>query len=470
MFLLFFSKPHLHPSCLSHSEQSLKHLQIMDIIPAEAPSRTPRWALFSEKEKAQTSWKQHLLSALPRFMQPGGLPSRKIGPTSYLDALRGYAALIVVFFHIFPTPESESGGWRRQPFLNLLDSGKGMVIVFFVISGYALGYRLLILTRQGDTESLLNALSSSAFRRYFRLYLSSAAACIFSFPFVRMGWFNSRNGLYKPRLIDQIIDFCLKTGAFINPFGAKQSNAYLYQLWTIPIEYRGSMILFLFILATCKLSTKSRMVSTWLMILACYVWEVHFQAEFLAGFFIADLSMSRRPERMDRLSSSFGRRSMIAKVGWPLLLVVGLFLVARPKVGNQLGFMKSFPWEFLSSLTPSWYRADSQYVFWISPGAFAVVLAIESYPILQTPFHWRFSQYVGDLSFGLYAIHPPVGHTIRRLWTEPFRQKFLNDSFLACIPGFILVILAVFIAADYFERVDKRAVRCARWLQKTFFI
>ncbi|KIW13434.1 hypothetical protein PV08_08622 [Exophiala spinifera] len=442
----------------------------MDIIPAEAPSRTPAWALLSEKEKTHTTWKQLLVAALPRFMQPGGLPSKKIGPTSYLDALRGYAALIVVFFHIFPTPEAESSGWRRQPFLNLLDSGKAMVILFFVISGYALGYRLLILTRQGDAESLLNALSSSTFRRYFRLYLSSAAACAFSFPFVRMQWYNTHKGLYKPSLIDNIIDFCIKTGAFLNPFGAQKSNPYLYQLWTIPVEYRGSMVLFLVILITCKLSTRDRMIATWLIILACYVWEVRFQAEFLSGFFIADLSMSRRPERMDRRPSFSRGRSIAGKVGWSLVLVVGLFLVARPKVGNQLGFMKSVPWEFLDSLVPSWYGASTRYAFWISPGAFAVVLAIESYPTLQTPFHWRISQYVGDLSFGLYAIHPPVGHTLTRLLTEPLRQKFLNDTFLAHIPGFILVMLAVFIAADYFERVDRRSVRLARWLQKKVFV
>ncbi|KAJ9610991.1 hypothetical protein H2204_015297 [Knufia peltigerae] len=442
----------------------------MDIIPAEAPSREPRWALLSEKYEVPKSWKQYLLPALPRFMQPGGLPSRKIGPTSYLDALRGYAALIVVFFHIFPTPDIESGGWRRQPFLNLLDSGKGMVIIFFIISGYALGYRLLILTRQGDTDGLLNALSSSAFRRWFRLYLSSAAACILAFPFVRMGWFNGLHGLYKPRLIDQIIDFTIKTGAFMNPFGAPSTNEYLYQLWTIPIEYRGSMVLFLFILATCKLSTRGRMAITWIMILACYVWEVHFQAEFLAGFFIADLSMSRRPERVDRRPSALGQRADVGKIVWPVLLVVGLFLVARPKVGNQLGFLGSFPWGFLNSLVPSWYKTDAQFVFWMSPGAFMVVLAIESYPILQTPFHWRISQYMGDLSFGLYAIHPPLGHTIRRHWTDPFRHRFLGDSFLAKIPGFIVVMLMIFIAADYFERIDKRAVQFTRWLQKKVFV
>ncbi len=69
-----------------------------------------------------------------------------------------------------------------------------MVALFFVISGYALGYRLLILTRQGDTERLLNALASSTFRRYFRLYLSSVVACMIALGLVRLRFWNGMQG------------------------------------------------------------------------------------------------------------------------------------------------------------------------------------------------------------------------------------------------------------------------------------
>jgi len=70
---------------------------------------TPRWALDPEKQPTsrRTLWKQHLYSALitalPRYIRPGGLRDRDIGPTSYLDALRGYAAFNVFIFHIFGT-------------------------------------------------------------------------------------------------------------------------------------------------------------------------------------------------------------------------------------------------------------------------------------------------------------------------------------------------------------------------------
>lgn len=80
-----------------------------------------------------------ILSLPPNFVRRGGLrPKKKLGPTSYLDALRGWAAFIVIIHHRFPYERLQIFGF---PFFSLIIAGHAMVDIFFVISGYVLGVR-----------------------------------------------------------------------------------------------------------------------------------------------------------------------------------------------------------------------------------------------------------------------------------------------------------------------------------------
>lgn len=83
-----------------------------------------------------------ITSLPPRFVQRGGLkPKKTLGPTSYLDALRGWAAFIVVNHHGFPYADLPI---FRYPIFSLLTAGRAMVDVFFVISGFVLGVRYVL--------------------------------------------------------------------------------------------------------------------------------------------------------------------------------------------------------------------------------------------------------------------------------------------------------------------------------------
>jgi peptidoglycan/LPS O-acetylase OafA/YrhL len=91
------------------------------------------------------------------------------------------------------------------------------------------------------------------------------------------------------------------------------------------------------------------------------------------------------------------------------------------------------------------------------------------YPALQTPLKYGWSQYVGDLSFGIYALHPPIVITVFRQWYEPMRIETFGDGLLSHVPGLVLIHLLVFSAGDYFSMLDKRVVRMGRWMQEQFF-
>ncbi|EXJ78042.1 hypothetical protein A1O3_09202 [Capronia epimyces CBS 606.96] len=475
-----------------------------DIIDVEKQSSAdmPKWTRYNTYGSLVKSW---CVTALPRFCQSGGLRLKgEPHPTAWLDALRGYAAWIVFQYHAFNTYDPS---WRRQPFVSILFAGPGMVALFFVISGYVLSYSLLKQIRNRQSAGMLESLASSTFRRYLRLYVSSIVATVFAFILIRLGWYNPF-GIYVPSFLGQVGHWLFDTIIFINPFGdirgwyhrGTQDSNYLSTLWTIPVEFRGSMILFGFCAAVCKLTTPWRMALTWLVILLCYVWNSVFVAEFLYGLFVADLSLLRNPDRLRRpaateaLSSPLPSRVFVmetaahaprfwkwnwslnrtprsriaANVGYSLLFLLGIFLLGEPD-GIDLGVWGQFPWRFLKSFIPFYYTNGAEAYWYLSVGGFFLVLAIDSFPALQRPLMYGFSQYVGDLSFGIYVLHPPVTIAFYHGLMEPWRVKHLGSSPLAFIPGFIALTLMVFILADYFSRLDKKVVRLGRWLQAKLF-
>lgn len=420
---------------------------------------------------------------LPSFIQPGhAKPKRELPPTAYLDALRGWAAVIVYIYHAFGIPDL----WFFQlPVIRVIfGGGPGMVAIFYVISGYVLSYRMLKMMRNQEAGRLLDCLASSTFRRYLRLYGSTAVATFIAMFIIRIGWWVPPDVLKKGTFGGQLWNWFVDTIFTSNPFAPVDGwihegilfPRYLRQMWTIPVEYRGSIVLYSFCAAVSKLSTKSRMALTWVVILIAYVWRAAYVAEFLFGLFIADLSLSRHPERLgpgrtvrldeDKEANGY-RPSVTLKLGYVLLLILGLILLGQPD--DPIGVTGPFPFQYLSELIPSWYGTAS-YTFWLGIGALLVVFALDSYPILQKPFEWGFSQYLGELSFGIYAMHIIVVGCLYQPVLEPLRQQHLGESAVAHIPGIIITTIVVLWTADYFTRVDRMVVRAGRWLQTKTFI
>jgi peptidoglycan/LPS O-acetylase OafA/YrhL len=450
----------------------------------ESTRRHTRWSIFF---KCLRLGGGYIVAALPQFLQPGGLRRKKqLTPSSYLDALRGYAAFFILNRHRFDLDKT----WlARQPILRIVHSGPGMVDLFFVISGFVLSYRLLISMRNRDTGHMLDSLASSIFRRYLRLYGSAAVAMFISMLCIRLNWIDSiDSGWYhfdrKDTFFQQLYDWLQDLGNFSNPFVALEgfwyeglfSARYLYPMWTIPIEFRGSMVLFGFCTAVCKLSTKHRMILCWVTIALCYYWQTIYIASFFHGMFIADASLGRHPQRLksDMQIPQHGndskspppRQSIAARIGYVAMLLAALFLLGGPLSAESGG---TFPWQYLTETFPKWGTGLEAH-FWPSIGAFMLVFALESYPSLQKPLTLNFSQYLGDLSFGIYAMHQIVMWTFYKHVVDPLREQYLGDSNWARTPGMFLYWLAVLWAAECFMRIDNRVVRLGKYLQRLLFV
>jgi len=423
-------------------------------------------------------------NVLPRYLRPGGRAAysqARHSPTAYLDAVRGYAAIVVFFYH----------GWNKTtPWILQLPlirtfvlGGPGMVAVFFVISGYVLSYRILKLMHNKDTAALLDALSSSMFRRWLRLYGSTAVATFAAACCVSLGWYLPVPELAQPTFLAQIWHWLLSTLSFSNPFANIEGwihegalyTPYLMQMWTIPIEFRGSIVLFCFCVSAAKMSVRSRMIYLWVVVLLSYYWRSVYVPEFLYGMFLAELSFYRHPERLDApvLPSGENEKPELNRVhvwlrmGSPIALIIGLLLLGQPDPPD-LGAFGPFPFPYLVRLIPPWF-GDAAYTFWLSIGAFLVVLALDSSPTLQKPFNWSFSQYIGDLSFGIYAMHTIWISSLYKGPLLTFQAAYLGNSYPAYIPGILIVSLCVLCSADYFRQADRMVVNAGRWLQtKTF--
>jgi hypothetical protein len=162
---------------------------------------------------------------LPSFLYtPKDKPPRKLHKTSYLDGLRGVAALFVVFHHysiVFtvsaqkgfhhdqeiapegsePIPIQEDNWILLFPLIRVIHSGRFMVAIFFVISGYVLSYRGLKLAREGKGNKLLDSLGSSVFRRWLRLHLPVIASTFLAFLLTRAGAYTELDPNLYPRAV-----------------------------------------------------------------------------------------------------------------------------------------------------------------------------------------------------------------------------------------------------------------------------
>lgn len=428
-----------------------------------------------------------LSSILPRFLKRNGLKRKHpLKGTAYLDALRGIAALIVInHHHLHPS---------KHAILGLLTAGKSSVNVFFVISGFVLSYGLLKSARARDETRLLNGFAGAIFRRWMRLFLPSFVATFIALVLVRMGRlpYVARYEFLYQQIWDWLKDCAVLSNPFAGPrgykiaFNSEFSSRYVDPLWTIPLEFRGSIVLYAVLIGTCKLRAEVRMAVVSMLVVGCYIWSSIFVALFLGGMVIAEVNIwrsSRSEDSHHTLPSSHQQeqhqegtdllpapsKSKKERAGWLALLSLSLFLLNQP---DDFPTTTVHPWPYLRSLVPTHLTKEHDQLaqhFWLSIGALLFILCLDNCPALQKPLRWDISQYLGDVSFGVYVMHV----LLMWAWWQPIMlpvwQGYFGVGEVAWWVVWVLYVGLVLWVGELFSRIDRRIVGFGKWLQGRLF-
>ncbi|KAL1296931.1 hypothetical protein AAFC00_004538 [Neodothiora populina] len=461
-----------------------------------------------------------LLTALiPSFLLPvftaTAASARRVTPTAWLDGMRGYAAFFVFLRHfefayhrkgafVYGTVEDpdypdENRHILQLPILRLLVAGESMVCIFFVISGYALSLKSLKLIRSHSHAQLMRTLASSVFRRPFRLFLPCIASTLLIFVALRVGIFDYPNTLGEDevtfRMIywgwahepqphvfetfnEQLWDYIHATkGLFdIMSHAHWPSHGYDIHLWTIPVEFRCSMVLFLTIAALSIVRTRVRMITLGLLIAGsfqCDVWELGL---FWSGMFLAEASLIQ--ESFSDVEAKIEEGAPMHKeppkhsesenkAFWYFAFVVGLVLLSIPPQKTEFA-------PFYSNLikwSPQGLREGEKHRFWMAIGSVLVIWSINNALSLQGIFSCALGRYLGNISYALYLVHGFINHTlgysvVYNLWENTTGKSTTRQYETGFALGGLIVIPAAIWAADLFWRyIDTPIVKFTRWLE-----
>lgn len=384
---------------------------------------------------------------------------------SYLESIRGLAALQVLLLHflaafapdlVFSLPAAAAvAGYIHLSPLYFLYDGYSAVYIFFALSGY-------VLTRSFERDLTQPWFQIGA--RIIRLGLPALAAMlvatevilIFGRPNVQAGELSGSAWFASHWNVDLSIFSVIRDGisavflgyrglpgvAFLAPWQQPVEQALVTPLWTLSIEFYGSMV----VLLLCWCARRSRLL-WWSFLLLGAVFTVRSAYIcFFVGHLLATFHRAERPAPDSRLLPIF-------------LIMFGVFFCVLAEL-----------WQ------PQWLRsfcADSSY--WLFPGQFApmqqktygAILVLIGIIDLEPARRWLSTPWLvarSKLSFPLYLVHWPV-------LFGPAAALFLllNGVVgieLARVSAIVAGIALSFICSGVFANVDRYAVELSRRLRR----
>ncbi len=369
---------------------------------------------------ALIAWAAKLRPLLPSFiadlLRPDLKPKYKIHPTSYLDGLRGLAAFCVCLFHYTQEnapylmrawgvhKKNDFSTFVQLPLIRLIYSGGPMVPIFFVISGFVLSYKPLKSIHARDLDKCYTALVSSTFRRPFRLFLPCLISTLCIAVLVHMGWLYKAKPTVLAEVRKWVADIFLHV-TWSWDWERQKQGQYDGHLWTIPVEFAHSMLLFMTILCLSRVRLRVRQVATALIVVyswACGKWAA---AEFIGGMFLAEIHILQSASRGDPSSKLRSR----LKTAFQILLLIASAFVGSWPIGDaqEVAFYKH-----LIALTPSVYPEPRK--FWYSITALCTVWCSGDLFPIKRFLEGSFAQYAGRISYAIYIVHGPVLHLLQR--------------------------------------------------------
>jgi peptidoglycan/LPS O-acetylase OafA/YrhL len=384
---------------------------------------------------------------------------------AYLESIRGLAALQVLLLHFLsafapdlvftPPPDAIVARTIHLSPLYFLYDGYSAVYIFFVLSGY-------VLTR--SFEHHLAQPSSQIMARLIRLGLPALAATLvaaavmlmFGRPNVEAGdlsgsvWFASQwhadlsiLSVIRDGVLNALfLSYRGSPGVAFLPWQQPIEQSFVAPLWTLSIEFYGSMI----VLGLCGFARRSR-AWWWAVVLLGAIFTVRSAYIcFFIGHLLATFRRAERPAPARKLLPVFS-------------IALGVVLCVLAEVW-QPQWLRSLCADPTYFLLPGPFAPVQQKTF----GAILVLIGIIDLEVarrfLSSPWLVRCSK----LSFPLYLIHWPI------LFGPAAALFLLLNGIvgieLARVGAIVVGIGLAFVCSIFFLPVDRRALELSRRLRK----
>ncbi|KAF3920789.1 hypothetical protein ABW20_dc0105665 [Dactylellina cionopaga] len=266
-------------------------------------------------------------------------------------------------------------------------------------------------------------------------------------------------------------------------------------LWTIPIEFKNSIQLFVFVAGSCMLK---RFLRVYILLPVVFSFLLYYGSWglslFIFGYFLAELHgdiLATTTTLPTTVSEKLAPKTSLFKTALHITVALaGLFLASYPRdmhnTENTTGF------QFLIPLTPKKYpigrskRVDFSHEFWQSVGAMMLVWALMHLPRVQTTVLCnKVVQYFGKISFALYIMHGHAHHSVgywavvnglkmagiwrldekSQKWGLAPGTEFWNSMVVLIAFLFVTFPATVWSADVFWRAADLQSVRFLRWLE-----
>ena len=455
-----------------------------------------------------------------------------------LDGLRGIACLVVLHEHwtcaiddpwrTYALSELTTGlMWK--PFIVLLWGGEAMVNLFFVISGYALAYKPLSLLHSSQYQKMYESIASSVFRRAFRLWLPTMAAILLIALLTRLQMFEPARDIYMQFNKAQVTAFEARTNITrllelgfeangLKPLLLREppppmANSTLHQgwdalrecfllvqassagdvkaedfvydahVWTIPVEFKSSITIFILAIGTSRFSSRWRLLLHGVVVLYC-AQQGYRTFLFVAGMMVADLDLIRKHRERVANLRAFGpllgapstyskptssQRFDTTSAAWGFCFLVGLYVLSIPFIEP----VTASPYVFMANLLPAYVVEKNKLIR--SVAAVMTTWSCVHFGGIAPILNSRIAQYLGKISFALYLTHGLVirslGYVVigrLRAYSGAYvrERTSLGEFIFIWVCGYVVVLPVCLWAADLFWRsIDTPSVELARWLE-----
>jgi peptidoglycan/LPS O-acetylase OafA/YrhL len=338
--------------------------------------------------------------------------------------------------------------------------------MFFLLSGYSISLSPCKSIRDGAPERALSSISSSCFRRALRLFLPVIASTFLAMFGAQLRLFeNSIPGFVpmKPEVCEnlwlQYLDWSSYLWSWLldgwhwpsqDPF-----STYGAHLWTIPVIFRGSLLIFTVMLALARLRHRPRIVILFGLLIYSLYWSQGDAVLFLSGTLLAH-SKAQPEVLLPRTNSTY---KLIKETAWTLSLLLGAYMASYPENGATV--LDGYPF----------HPFNQRWTWYIIGTIFIASSAVHCHwlrPILEA----KGLLYVGKISFSLYIVHEPLLQIFGWPVTYSIRHTLerwpLTTDFVTVLLIWPIITAMIITCADLFWRhVEMPSAAFASWLEST---